>query len=66
MIWDKIKKLNKPDPEAEEKLRNDIEEMGGLEKKDLPAMLIAAFLVILPVALIAIGVICLLAWLFLM
>ncbi len=66
MLWDKIKKLNKPNPEAEEKLRNDIEEMGGLEKKDLPAMLIAAFLVILPVALIAIGVICLLAWLFLM
>lgn len=66
MLWDKIKKLNKPDPEAEQKLRDEIEEMGGLEKKDLPAMLIAAFLVILPIAIVVLGLICLLAWLFLM
>lgn len=44
------KRLKKPDPDAEQKLRDDIEAYGGLEKKDLPAMLIAAFLVILPVA----------------
>jgi len=66
MLWDKIKKLKKPDPEKEKEFRNEIEEMGGLEKKDMPAMLIAAFLVILPIAIIVLVVICLLAWLLLM
>ena len=66
MLFDRLKKLKKPDPEAEQKLRNEIDEMGGLEKKDMPAMIIAAFLVILPVAAIVLIVLCLLAWLLLM
>lgn len=59
-----FKRLKKPDPEAEQRLRNEIEENGGLEKKDLPAMLIAAFLVIMPVAIVALLVMVLFAWLF--
>ena len=43
-------RLNKPDPEAEEKLLDEIEAHGGLEKNDLPAMIISAMLMILPIA----------------
>ena len=64
MLFDKLKKLKKPDPEKEQALRNEIEEMGGLEKKDVPAMLLSAFLVILPVAVVILGLFCLLAFLF--
>ncbi len=58
------KRLKKPDPEAEQKLRDEIEANGGLEKNDIPAMLISAFLVILPVALAALLILVLFAWLF--
>lgn len=47
------RKLKEPDPEAEQQLRDQIKAEGGLEKKDMPAMIIAAFLVILPVAIAA-------------
>ena len=50
--------FKKPNKEAERKLREDIANEGGLEKSDVPAMIIAAFLVIgLPVGalLIAFG-----------
>ncbi len=58
------KPLVKPDPEKEQALRNEIEENGGLEKKDLPAMIIAALLVILPVILVLLLLFVLAAWLF--
>lgn len=58
-----FKRLKKPDPEVERKLRNEIEEYGGLEKKDLPAMLISAFLVIMPVAIAALLFLVLIVWL---
>lgn len=45
--------IKKPDPEKEEKLRQEIHENGGLEKKDLPAMILSAYLVIIPIALAA-------------
>ena len=38
--------------------REDIEAMGGLEKKDVPAMILSALLVILPVALLALLLLC--------
>ncbi len=59
------KKLKKPDPEAEQRLRNEIDEMGGLEKNDVPAMLISAFLVILPVAIGVLLILALVGWLLL-
>lgn len=65
MLFDKFRRLKKPDPEAEQKLRDEIEEMGGLDKKDIPAMLISAMLVFLPVAIIMLGLVCLAAWLLL-
>ena len=64
MLFDKFKKLKKYDPEAEQKLRREIEEAGGLEKNDLKAMIIAALLVILPVILVIFGLFVLMAWLF--
>lgn len=57
-----FKRLKKPDPNAELKFRNEIEENGGLEKKDLPAMLISAFLVIMPVAIGALLFLVLIVW----
>ena len=57
MIW---KRLHKYDPEKEEKLQNEIEEHGGLEKNDMLAMIIAALIVILPVAIIVLVILALL------
>ena len=54
----KLKLIKKPDKEKEDKIREDIEAMGGLEKKDVPAMILSALLVILPVALLALLLLC--------
>lgn len=64
MLFEKFRKLKKYDPEAERKLRLEIEEAGGLEKNDLKAMIIAALLVIVPVVLVIFGLFILMAWLF--
>ena len=45
-----FKRLKKPNPEAEQELRNEIEAAGGLEKNDLLAMIISAMFTILPFA----------------
>ncbi len=44
--------FKKPDKNAEETLREELENEGGIEKKDLPALLISAYLVIIPVAVV--------------
>ena len=54
----KLKLIKKPNKEKEKQLREDIENMGGLEKKDVPAMILSAMLVILPVALLALLLLC--------
>ena len=64
MLIEKFKKLKKYDPEVEQKLREDIEAAGGLEKNDEKAMIISAFLVIKPIALIILGLFGLMAFLF--
>lgn len=64
MIFDKFKKLKKYDPEAERKLREEIEAEGGLEKNDVKAMIISALLVIMPVILIIFLLFVLMAWIF--
>ena len=48
-----FKRLKKPDPEVEQKLLDEIEAHGGLEKNDVLAMIISALLMILPVVAIA-------------
>lgn len=57
--------FKKPDKKAEEKLREDIETSGGLEKKDIPAMILSAYIVFLPIALGMLLLIYLVARLFL-
>jgi hypothetical protein len=64
MLIEKFRKLKKYDPEVEQKLREDIESAGGLEKNDVKAMILAAFLVIMPVALVILGLFGLMAFLF--
>ena len=58
------KRLKKPDPEAEARLRSEIAAEGGLEPKDMPAMILAAMFTILPAALLVLGLFCLIAWWF--
>jgi hypothetical protein len=60
-----FRRLKKPNPQKEQDLREQIEAEGGLEKNDVLAMIVAATVVILPVALIALGVMALLMFLFL-
>lgn len=50
MLLKRFRALKKPDKEKEEALRNEIEEMGGLEKNDMFAMIMAGLLTIMPVA----------------
>ncbi len=64
MAFDKFKKLKKYDPEAERKLREEIEAEGGLEKNDMKAMIISAVLVIMPVIVIIFLLFMLMAWIF--
>ena len=49
--------------ESEERFRKQLDET-PLEKKDIPAMIIAAFLVLLPAVLVTFGLIVLLMYLF--
>lgn len=50
------KRPKKKTKEEEERFRKELEENGGVEKKDIFAMIISAFLVILPVCILALAV----------
>ncbi len=58
----KLKLIKKPDKNTEKKLREDIENEGGLEKKDMPAMIMSAYLVLFIPVLIVVGLLLLLFW----
>jgi len=58
----KLKLIKKPDKNAEKKFREDIENEGGLEKKDMPAMIMSAYLVLFIPVLIIVGLLLLLFW----
>ncbi len=59
------RKLKKPDPEKEAELNSKINEEGGIGGKDLFAMILSAYAVIIPVALAILLLIYLLARAFL-
>lgn len=63
-MFDKWKVIKKPNPKKEQELRDEIEANGGLEKNDLKAMILAALLVIMPVAIVVFLLFVLVAWLF--
>lgn len=65
MLFEKLKKLKKYDPEKEQTLRDEIEAAGGLEKNDLKAMVISALITIVPFALALLLIMILGAWLLL-
>ena len=52
-----FRRLKKPDPKVEQELFDEIERHGGLEDKDVLAMIISGLLMILPVGAIALMVI---------
>lgn len=63
MFW--RKRLKNLDETDENKLKNNIDRAGGLEKGDLKAMIIAALTTIVPVCMLVLLVISLLAmWIF--
>lgn len=57
--------FRKIDPEKEKKLREELEREGGIEKKDMPAMIFSAYLVIIPAVALVFLVFCFVAWMFL-
>jgi len=57
--------FKKPDKEKEKKLKEEIDASGGLENKDIPAMIFSAYIVFIPIALGLLLLIYLLARLFL-
>lgn len=57
MWWKHLKKDNR---EKQEKLQQELKNEGGLEKKDMPAMILAALGVILPVVLLVLALLALL------
>lgn len=59
-----FRKLKKPDPEAEQKLLDEIEAHGGLEKNDVLAMILSALLMIMPIVGILLLILCAFAFLF--
>ena len=64
MLLQNIKRVfKKPDKEKEQELNKNINEY-GLEKKDLPAMILSAYIVFIPIALIVLGLFALIAWIF--
>ena len=64
MLFDNLKRVfKKPDKEQETERKKEIDSM-GLEKNDVPAMILSAYLVFIPAAIIILGVIALVAFLF--
>lgn len=65
-MFSKLKRvLKKDNGKKEEGLREDIKNEGGLEKKDIPAMLISAYLIIIPICLVVLVLLCLIVlWIF--
>ncbi len=57
--------FKKPDVEKQRKFREELEDSGGIEKKDIPAMIMSAYLVFIPVAVIILLLFCFVAWMFL-
>ena len=56
LFWKRLKKDNK---EEAERKAEEMQQGGGLEKNDLPAMLLSAFLTIIPICCVVLGGICL-------
>lgn len=63
-MFGKIKKILKHDPERERELLEEIEREGGVEKKDMPAMILSAYLTIIPVVVAVLLLFVLVAYLF--
>ena len=64
MLLENLKRVfKKPDKEREEEKIREINEI-PLEKKDVPAMIISAYLVFIPIVLLMLGIIALVAFLY--
>ena len=63
-MLDKIKKIFKRDPRREEEFGCEIKRDGGLEKNDMFAMLLSAYLTIIPIVLLVMAVFVLIAYLY--
>ncbi len=57
--------FRKIDPEKEKRLKEELKREGGVEKKDIPAMILSAYLVFIPAVLVVFLLFCFVAWMFL-
>ena len=64
MLIEKFRKLKKYDPKKAEALADGIHRGGGMEKGDLKALILSAFMVFLPIALGILLLFALVAWAF--
>ena len=64
MLIEKFPKLKKYDPTKAEALADEIHRGGGMEKGDLKALILSAFMVFLPIALGILLLFALVAWAF--
>ena len=64
MLIEKFRKLKKYDPKKAEALADEIHRGGGMEKGDLKALILSAFMVFLPIALGILLLFVLVAWAF--
>lgn len=64
MLFDNLRRtFKKPDEKKQEEQKTQIDKE-DLEKNDLPAMILSAYMVFIPAALLVLGVIALVAFLF--
>ena len=63
-MFGKIKRILKYTTGRESEIREEIEKYGGVEKKDIFAMVFSAYLVIMPVVILILLIFALVAYLF--
>ena len=60
----KIKRIIRYDPAREEELRSEMERDGGVDKRDVSAMILSAYLTVIPVITLVFLAFALIAYLF--
>ena len=64
MLFNNLRRIfSKPDKQKEDERKREIDKL-GLEKNDIPAMILSAYAMLLPMAFLVLGTIAIVAYLF--
>ena len=64
MLFNNLRRIfSKPDKKKEDERKREIDKL-GLEKNDIPAMILSAYAMLLPMAFLVLGTIAIVAYLF--